>query len=1010
MEFTQNAWRKDLCVNCLRHRSEHEPSGDAINGNEPLTNKPTPGTDPGSTPKVAKRTTVPPKPGVESPKNKRKINESDQDQTSSKCSPGSPKPIIRPTNKNITEISPESKNVSSLKRTPGSPKPTVKRVSDKRDGYGSVDKDTKPLETPTKPAITKKPSENKTEEGSSRPDDQPGSPKPSVKAASKAIGEISNGKEKTIIKVVPGSPKLSIKPTVYRKPENLSNSPPVNGPKKPARLDSKKQSNKADSIEADENNSFLHKSLGTTAPTAKSRDVGKPSVSCKDPKDSPDKATKSIIKSTKDTLENTNASINGHTDVDANKKTVIEEKNLHVEGIIKTSKEAGKKKVIIRVGFSEKEPEVIGHDGGLEELQPSAATQEDKDKTNKEPSLTEAEKQFAFLALENTLWNSNAQNLKTTNKLEGRLKRAPSKEFEDVELESLWEAQRFSNVRDCETTERKYGTFPLRSKVYLPQNAIENPENGNFTTDQQLYNTPWESLSEKLEAAVSSGKDFTTFNDLETSSTSSLSGATDSGQSSGSSNSGSSSRPKTTCKALNKPSIHAYTVVDISSNTHATYPCEKSPPLPTSPPFEEGRQCNSKTGSLERGDKVAGETDDAKDLSKFDYLFAGTCLSSSDKGSDLSKTSSLLNDSSDNQKTSDVFESSDHIDAGFERQTLGRGSKGKTVAFEAKLASVAASLENSKMKKRSAPRPPSSPPPEPPTSPITSDPPEALEPSMVSSISELRDPPLSPLPASRKPIMSSSSEDMTENSEGFRIKTERAKKGITSFFRNLMRRGKDSGENSEGSSVCDDDGSCGAEKESESIPIRVSNDIPQVASVTSVQKQDGAENHATPPVKVFPSPILPHSSIAVKKSLEIVPKAEVVTKPESSTGVSSTAGHRVESAIADEIRKSPRLSHSLTKAPRASPPARPKSIAHTNHKDPVPQERPLTIAEDPSLVQRRLPSPKKGSAPPRPIAASTGKPLEAKNKTFAKELEMKLSKPGKNIMNIKCIYYLLHNH
>lgn len=65
-----------------------------------------------------------------------------------------------------------------------------------------------------------------------------------------------------------------------------------------------------------------------------------------------------------------------------------------------------------KVSIPDAEPEVIGNDGGLDNLYPEEeVTAGSEAPDNIYLSLTDEEKQFALLALGNTVWNSDTRNL-----------------------------------------------------------------------------------------------------------------------------------------------------------------------------------------------------------------------------------------------------------------------------------------------------------------------------------------------------------------------------------------------------------------------------------------------------------------------------------------------------------------------------------------------------------------------------------------------------------------------
>ena len=116
-----------------------------------------------------------------------------------------------------------------------------------------------------------------------------------------------------------------------------------------------------------------------------------------------------------------------------------------------------------KVDFVTADPVIIAEDGGYDNLFPDSEEHhtETEDEIKEILVFTEEEKEWALLALKNTIWNSKIENPK-----ENKLRSSQSKEFEDIELESLWKPDRFANVKDCVSFPEQtvYGTYPLRSK------------------------------------------------------------------------------------------------------------------------------------------------------------------------------------------------------------------------------------------------------------------------------------------------------------------------------------------------------------------------------------------------------------------------------------------------------------------------------------------------------------------------------------------------------------------
>lgn len=115
------------------------------------------------------------------------------------------------------------------------------------------------------------------------------------------------------------------------------------------------------------------------------------------------------------------------------------------------------------ISFVEKDPSVIGDDGGLDNLY---SDNEDEIVDDNEPresmEFSETEKEWALQALKNTLWNAE-------HGTEGQkvAVSSHSKEFEDInKVETLLKTEGGANTSDSETLSDtpNFGTFPLKKK------------------------------------------------------------------------------------------------------------------------------------------------------------------------------------------------------------------------------------------------------------------------------------------------------------------------------------------------------------------------------------------------------------------------------------------------------------------------------------------------------------------------------------------------------------------
>ena len=155
----------------------------------------------------------------------------------------------------------------------------------------------------------------------------------------------------------------------------------------------------------------------------------------------------------------------------------------------KASVENKDKLKAFKVDFVTSDPAVIAEDGGYDNLflDDEEHLTETDDEIKEILVFTEKEKEWALLALKNTIWNSNVDNLKDDG---AKLRTTQSKEFEDIELESLWKPDRFANVKDCVAfpEQTMYGTYPLRSKS--GKSAIDSLFDGSsLETIDETYET-----------------------------------------------------------------------------------------------------------------------------------------------------------------------------------------------------------------------------------------------------------------------------------------------------------------------------------------------------------------------------------------------------------------------------------------------------------------------------------------------------------------------------------------
>ncbi|XP_060075191.1 uncharacterized protein LOC132554880 [Ylistrum balloti] len=385
-----------------------------------------------------------------------------------------------------------------------------------------------------------------------------------------------------------------------------------------------------------------------------------------------------------------------------------------------------------KVSFLQDEPVVIGDDGGWDNLTSDLEDALNESDSSEEVSFTEEEKEFLLLALENTLWNGDNRNL--LNKTVDSVRRNSSKEFEDVQ--TLWKADRFATLRDCDKLiPRRYGTFPLRNKTNK-----KKLENMFEEKSKHITNIHLQRISEYDGEGNNSSSDLSRI------------------------------KPELPQKSKRVSDF------DLLSDNKAV-------------------------------DEEVKDVDEVftTDEDLFESFNPDIDLESSTAGMALVD---LLNDVLAKYSDSESFKGIEGHELLPEvtkeelQQVVEMGEEGpekleskfpkgsiKSKEFEAKLASLAATLDLSKKKsKKPAPRPPSGPPP---------------EPIVSKSVPNLSEPSFKMVPVGKpifdqgqgeKPLSPKRTSDFqTEVVDASKSKTERSsKKGITSFFRNILRRGRDS--------------------------------------------------------------------------------------------------------------------------------------------------------------------------------------------------------------------------
>lgn len=618
-----------------------------------------------------------------------------------------------------------------------------------------------------------------------------------------------------------------------------------------------------------------------------------------------------------------------------------------------------------RVVIADSEPEIIGYDGGIDYLYPEEETLELLDPSPPEGiQLTEEEKQFALLSLENTLWNSDIHNLRVETPIEGRLKRVPSKEFEDVELEFLWKADRFTGLKDCDLFPKKFGTFPRRSRS--PKTQLSSRPSAEFLLD------PHKSPENELNFRLRSGSDSSSLYQ----SNSPKYGATINvmAQSMTEDTSGlkvDHSSPHRSIELLPKPAPKPLTLKKgLSEFTEKPVPtvrhkddreknrqhlmsrsvegrledCSDKQEIVESdtlkrqkPPAPAKRQHINKEGTLGRRDEMSAS-------------FAGTTL---ERKFDRDEMSLLKVDASD-----------------------ARFSKAKSVDFEAKMASVAATLDFNKTKgKRQAPQAPVSPLHDGTASPSKSPAKNLDLGSRSKSLS---------VEQAQKSTLSDEGETMDgidsykgKNNEG------RMKKGFASMFRSFLRRGRDSSSDSSTEQSFDNSSSGKGNEISKDIPAIMYDSKSDLLSTECNTSDENISGQFR--VRVFPSPT--KSTVSVASTASSTSNEGLDSRPPSEM----TASEK-------RLDSQERQKDSGEELVESNPPSRKSTMSHESVHRSNSMSNSSNVSdnvEDVVVVRRRVKSPKKMPAPNAPSTARVA-PTSEKNALFAKELEQRLSKAVEN--------------
>ncbi|KAK7096433.1 hypothetical protein V1264_005730 [Littorina saxatilis] len=632
-----------------------------------------------------------------------------------------------------------------------------------------------------------------------------------------------------------------------------------------------------------------------------------------------------------------------------------------------------------RVAFFDTSPHVIGYDGGVDNLfddEEDNTVNDDGDPLNSLSngsfSLTDEEKSFALLSLENTVFNSEAENLLHDDPHSVSSRRHSSREFEDVSPDALFFSRHFQNLKDCDATTR-HGTFPLRNPSSTTKLALdsvfsedlESSRLSGFDLDKAKGNDPSKvatngEVKARLVMTDSSTQAYKVVNIVDDVSKphDSDNVSDNSGNSSGrghASSSESSSPTRVKVRGRSRPTTIRVSTVE-----------------PQASPRRDS--------STEQGESDVDSLNDSTTA-------AGLHV--------LALLNDVLSNYGDNESsTDDPGESKDE------------DCSKKSNNFEARMASVAANLDLSKQQraKRPAPRPPSSPPPEPSVSPKkkTQTQPEPVFKMVPMGKAIMAVPPQHDLPKSCTSPHGQglpSFDDLPET-DGDRANGDggRSKKGITSFFKNILRRGRDSADSPE----------CSNPEVQFAVRSEVgSSSAPTLTDGTGDTARRGSESAGK--FRVLP----PGGAVGVKGgsastgdlpasqrsgdsdgSGDSVSSQGAVTTPSSQTkskGLSSPKQMLKRPAA----KLSPPTQHrnvSQSKAEVSSTPTRTKPSLAARKSD---EKDGAEAPSHPAPVRRRAKSPKR-IPPPAPPArqAGGGKAEEGMSAELTRELELRLKSPS----------------
>ncbi|CAG5129680.1 unnamed protein product [Candidula unifasciata] len=695
-----------------------------------------------------------------------------------------------------------------------------------------------------------------------------------------------------------------------------------------------------------------------------------------------------------------------------------------------------------RVSIPDREPDIIGTDGGLDNLVPEEEVVSGGDSEQICLSLTDEEKQFALLALGNTLWNSDTRNLQVG----ADISRRTCREFEDLSVDELWSQNRFKSLVSCDPVRKKkdFGTFPQVNTSKHSKAAV-----GSLSFSSQGKKASGgapEGNSRSLSQASTDGdvmEDESATTSSEDLAPQGVIVSKDSrGKGSGSghevkeedqancSKGGSKAGIGSAFSSDPKESVDLFAATDSLDKSHnglehvvgkkALKTSENNAGVAKVDNCDPTCDASVATSPL----SVAVKNQDSSEVNQKQVVTTSLADVAQDE-----RVSASFADSTEEEEFQAVALLNEVLEVYGEMNesstddfTSAEEKKGKKSSdFEARMASVAATLDLTKQQqrgKRQAPRPSVSPPPEPNLSEGVSPKKVVNQPdpvfkmvtvgkSIVSLPPQQDMPPKNTKPAlvsygfdefGALPDSSDIANSRGTNGDG------KGKKGITSFFRNILRRGKDS---SESFDLANPDVQLSVRMDRKvSTDTVESVDLPDEdsSSSSSVDQKVGPKFSPQAKFLIMPSTSPAHALNGTLSDGAGDTDGEGAFQPEADTAATSTlssvamvAGPLVKSSPPAQRRNSKGLASPKMmprKPPVTSIPDMPSSVrpSVTSVSD-VPSAASSSVTEDrsssatsavtkelpdkesvaaPSVVRRRPKSPKRVAPPVPPTRTSTG--------------------------------------